>query len=336
MKTLLKKLVETAGPPGYEHSIRSLIRDEIKTLVDDLRIDNLGNLIARKGARAENGLRIMLAAHMDEIGLIVTHIDEKGFVRFAPLGGLHRLNLPGNRVRFLNGALGVVGSERLADEYSIPAFEQMFVDLGVSSRADCPVRVGDLAVMDRAFEEMGNRLVGKAMDDRAGVALLIQVLRQMSEQQQFPPHELYFVFSAQEEIGARGATVAAYEIDPDLGLSIDLTASAGTPKGIKSSVELGCGPAIKVRDQWMLSDPRIVNWMRMSAEKANLPYQLEILENGSTEARAIQLARSGVPVGGLSIPARYIHSPSEMVDLNDLQNSAALILELLNNPVNLK
>lgn len=335
MKSLLKKLSETPGPPGYETEVRALIKEEIQPFADEVRVDNLGNLIARKGQCSEDGLRIMLAAHMDEIGLIVTHIDEAGFARFAPLGGLSRSSARGSRVQFLNGAFGVIGIEHHSDSGRLPAYEQMYIDLGASSRAACPVRVGDLAVFERSFIEIQGRLVGKALDDRVGVALLIELLRQLSVQALPSPHELFFVFSAQEEIGARGAAVAAYQIDPDLGLSVDLTASGGTPKGLKMAVELGRGPAVKVRDQITIADPRIVRWMVDAAQQADLPHQLEILEKGSTDARVIQLARSGVPVGGLSIPARYLHSPSEMVDETDLQNALLLLLAMLSHPVDL-
>jgi endoglucanase len=333
MKLLLQKLAETAGPPGFENQVRSLIWSEIQPLVDELRLDNLGNLIARKGRRQQDGQRILLAAHMDETGLIVTHVDERGFARFASLGAVQKVSAPGNRVQFLNGSVGVIGSERLKEANSVPSLEQLFIDLGAKSRETCPVRVGDLAVIERSFLEMGNRLVGTALDDRAGVALLIEVLRNMSEHETSSPHELYFVFSAQEEVGSRGATVAAYEIEPDIGLAIDLTASGGTPKGLKMDVRLGEGPAIKVRDQLMLSDPRVVSWMVKTAEQARLPHQFEILEKGTNDARAIQLARSGVAVGGISIPARYLHTSSEMVDIDDLKSALRLLSLLLSKPV---
>lgn len=335
MKSLLKKLVETPAPPGYESGVRALIKDEVLPFADKIQVDNLGNLIVCKGQRGENGLRIMLAAHMDEIGLIVTHVDERGFARFAPLGGHFRAGVRGARVQFLNGALGVIGFEGNLDTNRLPDFEQMFIDLGASSRAECPVGVGDLAVFERGLIEVRGRLVGKALDDRVGVALLVELLRQLAAPAVQSPHELFFVFSAQEEIGSRGAMVAAYQIEPDLGLVVDLTASGGTPKGLKMEVELGSGPAIKVRDQYTIADPRLVNWLVSAAQLNNLPYQLEILEKGSTDADVIQLSRSGVPVGGVSIPARYLHSPSEMVDTADLQNALDLLLAVLSQPLDL-
>jgi endoglucanase len=169
------------------------------------------------------------------------------------------------------------------------------------------------------------------MDDRISVATLIQVMRQLKE----TPHELFFVFSTQEEVGLRGATAAAYGVDPDLGFAVDITLTGDTPKTIKMEVSLGKGPAIKVRDSSMLADPRVVRWMADTAERAKIPYQYEILEAGGTDAHAIQLTRMGVPAGCVSIPCRYVHSPSEMVDYNDVQNTVRLILELVSHPVHL-
>ncbi len=332
MKELIQKLVEAPGPSGFESHIRQIVRAEVEPYADEVRVDALGNLIARKGGGSPEGKKIMLAAHMDEIGVMVTHIDENGFARFTTIGGVRPQNLPGGRVRFVNGAQGVIGVERSQKSNELPTFEQMFIDLGATNRETCPVRVGDAAAFDRPLAVLGERLVSKAMDDRIGVAVLIQTLRQL----QNSPHELYFVFSVQEEVGLRGATTAAYEINPDIGLAVDVTLTGDTPKGVKMEVSLGKGPAIKVRDSGMLTDPRLVDWMVSTAEKANIPYQLEVLEAGSTDARAIQITRAGVPAGCLSIPCRYVHASSEMVDYRDVQSGVKLLLEMLQQPVALK
>jgi putative aminopeptidase FrvX len=331
MKSLIQKLVETASPSRYEADIRNVIRAEIEPLVDNLQIDALGNLIAQKGQAKPSGIKIMLAAHMDEIGVMVTHVDKNGFVRFLPLGGVYPRHCIGGRVRFLNGQTGVINSERIEESTKLPTFEQMFIDVGAKDQKSVALHVGDVACFDRPFSDLGDRLVSKAMDDRIGVAVLIETLRQWKRS----PHQVYFVFSTQEEVGTRGVTPAAFGIDPDLGLSVDVTLTGDTPKGSKMQVKLGNGPAIKVRDSGMLSDPRVVDWMVKGAEKARLPYQLEVLEAGTTDARAIQVTRGGVPVGCLSIPCRYVHSPSEMVDYNDVQNSVRLLVELLSKPVDL-
>jgi endoglucanase len=330
MKELIQKLVETPAPSGYEVKMRELVRSEITPLVDEIRVDALGNLIARKGRPTPQGMKIMLSAHMDEIGLIITHVDENGFARFTTIGGVRAHNLPGGRVRFMNGAMGVI-SKQHHSEPDASAFEEMFIDVGAKNRKDSPVRLGDVGVFERPFTELGDRLVAKSMDDRIGVAVLIETLRQLDS----TPHEICFVFSVQEEVGLRGATTAAFGIDPQLGLAVDVTGTGDTPKDIKMEVSLGKGPAVKVRDGGMLTDPRVVDWMARTAEKAHLPYQLEVLEYGTTDARAMQVSRAGVPVGCLSIPCRYIHSPSEMVDYGDVQNAVLLMAALLSGPIDL-
>ena len=333
MKDLIKKLVEITGPSGYETKVRELVRAEIESYADEIRVDPLGNLIARKGAvkaqGANVGKRMMISAHMDEIGIVVTHVDKNGFARFTNIGGVYPRNCVGGRVRFLNGAQGVIGLEKGAN--ASPALSEMYIDLGATHPKDCPVKIGDIAAFERPFVDLGNRLVSKAMDDRIGVAVAIETLRQIKS----TPHEISFVFSVQEEVGLRGATTSAFGVDPDIGIAIDVTASGDTPKGLKMEVGLGKGAAIKVRDGGMLSDPRVVDWMVKTAEKKNIPHQLEILEGGTTDARAIQTSRAGVPAGCLSIPCRYVHSPSEMVDFNDVQNGIKLLVAMLSHPVQL-
>jgi endoglucanase len=333
MKPLIQKLVETQGPSGYETQIRSVVRAEVEPFADDIKVDALGNLIVRKGMGGADGIKIMLAAHIDEIGVMVTQVDVDGFVRFTTLGGVRPYTCVGGRVRFLNGAAGVINMEPLDDMSKMPTFEQLFIDMGCSSRDDTPLRVGDVGTFDRTFLDLGGRLVAKSLDDRIGAAVLIETLRQIKD----TPHQLYFVFSTQEEVGVRGATAAAFGIDPNLGLAVDVTATGDTPRRtkVRMDVSLGKGPAIKVRDGGMLADRRVVDWMVKAAEQLSLPYQMEILEGGSTDARAMQLTRAGIPAGCLSIPCRYVHSPSEMVDFADVQNAIRLLVELISHPVNL-
>lgn len=331
MKSLIQELVETASPSGYEKNIREVIRSKVEPHADEVQVDALGNLIAIKGQTKVGGKKIMLAAHMDEIGIIATHIDEAGFIRFTTIGGVRRHTCIGGRVRFLNGTQGVIGYEALEDKNKLPPFNQMYIDVGAKNRTDCPVRIGDVAAFDRSFAVYGDRLVSKAMDDRIGVSVLIETLRLLKSS----PNQVYFVFSVQEEVGLRGATTAAYGLDPDIGIAVDVTASGDTPKGIKMDVALGFGPAIKVRDSGMLSDPRVVDWMVKTAKKSKFPFQLEVLEAGTTDARAIQLTRAGVPAGCVSIPCRYVHAPSEMVDFNDVQFAVKLLLALVKRKVEL-
>jgi putative aminopeptidase FrvX len=333
MKALIQKLVETQGPSGYETQIRAMIQEEASPYADDVRVDALGNLIVQKGKGSEEGIKLMLAAHIDEIGVMVTQVDENGFLRFTTLGGVRPYTCVGGRVRFLNGASGVIYMEPLDDMTKQPTFDQLYIDLGLSAKQDSPVRIGDVGTFDRPFLDLGKRLVAKSMDDRIGAAVLLETLRQIKE----TPHQLFFVFSTQEEVGLRGATTAAFGIDPDLGLSVDVTGTGDTPRRtkVRMEVSLGNGPAIKVRDGGMLADRRVVDWMVGGAEKLGLPYQMEILEGGTTDARAMQISRAGVPAGCLSIPCRYVHSPSEMVDFDDVQNAVRLLIELVSHPVSL-
>ncbi|GAB1469765.1 M42 family metallopeptidase [Chloroflexota bacterium] len=331
MKPLLKTLTETFGPSGYEDEIRKVIEKEVKPFADEIRVDAMGSLIVRKKptVKAKNSRRIMLAAHMDEIGVIASHVDTNGFVRFASNGGVFGRYTLGARIRFLNGVTGVVGFDKLESVNDAPSMSKMYIDVGASSRKDCPIKVGDFGAFERSYLEMGNRLVAKSMDDRAGVVVLIETLKSIKS----TPNDLYFVFTTQEEVGARGAGTAAYGIEPEIGIAIDVTSTGDTPASLKMSMELGKGPCVKVRDPGMLSDPRVVEWMINTAEKAKLPYQREVLLVGSTDARAIQSSRAGVMAGALSIPCRYIHSASEMVDYEDLKNSVKLLTAMLSKPV---
>ncbi|MBN1451358.1 MAG: M42 family metallopeptidase [Anaerolineales bacterium] len=331
MKQLIQKLAETFGPSGYEDAIREVILAEIKSLADEIRVDSLGNITARKGSAAKNGKRVMLAAHMDEIGLIATHIDEDGFVRFTTVGVPYARYLLGGRIRFVNGVQGVIGSEKLDKSNEIPPTDKMFIDVGATSKRDCPIRVGDVAAFERPFVEMGKRLVAKSLDDRAGVAIAIETLRRLEP----GPNEVYFVFTVQEEVGVRGATVSAYGVDPEIGLAIDVTPTGDTPNPVRRDIALGKGPAIKVKDHLMLSDPKVVAWMEHTAQRAKIPTQREVLTGGSTDARAIQVSRTGVPAGGLVLPCRYVHSPSEMIDYDDVENAVKLLTALLSAPIDL-
>lgn len=333
MKQLLKQLTETFGPSGYEDEVRKLVQAEVEPLADEVKVDALGNLIARKKPAkvTKDTKKIMVAAHMDEIGLIVSHVDEKGFVRFAPIGGVFGKYVHGGRVRFLNGVQGVVGYDRFEKVNEAPPMNKIFIDVGATSKKDCPVQVGDVAAFDRPFTEMGDRLVAKSMDDRVGVLVAIEALRALKAS----PHDVYFVFTTQEEVGSRGAGTSAYGIDPDLGIAVDVTSTADTPDAFKMEMVLGKGPCVKFKDSGAISDPRVVQWMIRTAEKGRIPYQREVLLFGGTDAANIQHARAGVPSGCISIPARYIHSPSEMVDYADVQNSVKLLTALLRTPIEL-
>lgn len=333
MKKLLQQLTEAFGPSGYEDNIRKLVLAEVKPLADEIKVDALGNLIARKRPSkvTKDTKKIMIAAHMDEIGLMVSHVDENGFVRFSNIGGIFGKYVLGGRVRFLNGVQGVIGYDRFEKVHEVPSLDKVYIDVGATSKKDCPVKVGDVAAFDRPFVEMGNRLVAKSMDDRVGVLVAIETLRALKS----TPHDVYFVFTTQEEVGVRGAGTSAFGVDPDVGIAIDVTPSADTPNAAKMEMALGKGPCVKIQDAGAISDPRVVQWMIRTAEKNKIPYQREVLLFGGTDARAIQMTRAGVPAGCLSVATRYVHSPSEMVDYTDVQNSVKLLAAILRTPIDL-
>ncbi len=325
---LLEQLTQTFGPSGYEDEIRAVIRTVVEPLADELRVDPLGSLVVYRKGTGE-GKKIALAAHMDEIGLMATYIEEKGYVRFTSIGGVRPLNCIGGRARFANGVTGVIYAERRDDASTVPELRHLYIDVGATGRADCPVAVGDPAQFVGPLTRQGQRLVSKTLDDRIGCYVLIEVLRQLAA----TPHDLYFVFSTQEEIGLAGARTTAFRIDPDIAISVDVTATGDTPKALPMAVELGKGPAVKVKDSGMIAHPLVRDMLVAAAQKAGVPYQMEILVGGSTDAAAMQLVRSGVPSGCLSIPCRFVHSPSEMVDEADVENAIAVLLTALRTTV---
>ncbi len=322
----IRKLVECYGPSGHEDQIRALILEEIDGLADEVSVDALGNIIAWKRSRRSHAPRVMLSAHMDEIGVMVTHVDREGFLRFTPIGGVMPLTLIGNRVRFADGTLGAIYVEQREDNNKAPTYEQLYIDAG---SPDHGIRVGDAAGFAREMVVNGERLIAKSMDDRIGCAIQIEVLRRADKL----ANEVAFVFSTQEEVGLRGARTAAYGVDPLLGIAIDVTRTGDTPKGHKMEVALGKGPAIKVKDSGMLAAPEVIALMEEAARRARVPTQREVLVAGSTDAASMQLVRAGVKAGCLSIPCRYIHTTSEMVDINDVENGVRLLLALLEKRV---
>ncbi|MBS1252856.1 MAG: putative aminopeptidase YsdC [Anaerolineales bacterium] len=331
MKTLIRKMCQTFGPSGNEEQIREAIIGEIKDVVDEYRIDALGNLITVRRPRDGNGQRVMLAAHMDEIGVIVTHVDDDGFLRFAPIGGVLTTALIGARVVFANGVEGTFGVEGKPLPTSNPDAHSIFLDVGAASQDDVPVSVGDAAAFRHQFADQGGRLIAQNFDDRIGCAVLIEALRGLAD----TPHEVYGVFTVQEEVGLRGATTSAFGIAPDVAIAIDVTATGDTPEAHPMAVALDEGPAIKVKDRGMLAHPGVKRLLVETAQEHEIPYQLEVLEFGSTDARAIQVTREGVPAGVVSIPTRYLHTPSQMVAYADVQHCVQLLTALLSYQIEL-
>jgi len=333
MKDLIKELVETYGPSGFEGEVRWVIRHHVEALADELWIDAMGNLFALKRGDG-SGRRIMLAAHMDEIGVIVTQVEDSGLMRFSNVGTIPLKTLMGARVRFANGTVGLINHDggiraEILDR-EVPDMRRWFIDVGASNKDDLPVGVGDVAVFERPYVDLGARIIAGGFDDRVGCAVLIETMRQMDQS----PHDVIFTFTVQEELGTRGARVAAYDLNPAIGLAVDVTPTGDSPKQeLPISVDLGSGPAIKVADTGMIAHPRLRRALVQLAEDHHIPYQLEVLPIGTTDAAAIQGTRSGVIAGAVSIPCRYVHTPSEMVAMADVENAVHLLTALLSDPL---
>lgn len=330
MKELLKKLSEAYGPSGREETVARVIRNEIKDYVDETFTDNMGNFYAvKKGA----GTKIMVAAHMDEIGVIVTYIDDKGFLRVSNVGGVSPFILLGQKMIFENGTIASVGMEKLDDIKKL-TLEKLYLDIGAKNKEEAlkQVRVGDIATYHRELSFAGNRAIGKAMDNRAGCAVLIQAIRELTETN----NEIYAVFTSQEEVGLRGSRTSSYRINPDIGLAVDITLVGDTPEAPTMDVSLGKGPTVKVKDASVICHPRLKETLSEMAEKNNIPYQFEVLIAGGTDAGAIHLTREGIPSGVISIPCRYVHTPAEMVDLDDMENAVRLLKTFLTSQIDMQ
>lgn len=332
MKELIRRLCEVYGPCGQEESVRRLISQEIAGLVDESRVDPLGNLIAlKRGAGNGSGpaKRVMIAAHMDEIGVMVSHVDANGFLRFTNVGSVLPYTLFGSRVLFANGSQGTFGMEGKPIATEKPEMDKMFLDVGATSAADAPVGVGDVGVFRSEFADLGGRILAPSLDNRIGCAILVQTLKELTS----TPNDIYAVFTVQEEVGLRGATTAAFGVEPDVALALDVTVTGDMPESHTMAVALGKGPAVKVLDKRMIAHPGVRRWLVNAAQAYDIPYQLEVLEYGSTDAAAMQISRAGAPAGALSIPSRYIHTPVQMVDYGDVQNTVRLLVNALSGPV---
>jgi putative aminopeptidase FrvX len=333
---LLKRLCETPGVASREGQIRSVAIESLRPVVDEIRIDALGNAIDLK--RGSGKRRVMIAAHVDEIGFLVRHVDSNGFLKLQPIGGFDRRALFAQRVlvttsagQTLRGAL-MPGSKPIhlmaGEEPKGPKVDDYFVDLGLTGDAAREaVEVGDMVTLDRTVERVGGNVVGKAMDDRVGVYVMIQALRQLRSNEA----DIYAIATVQEEVGLRGALTSAYDVEPDIGIALDITLALDIPGAAESDAvsRLGKGAAIKIMDSSLICDPRLVRQFRDIAQCDNIPHQLEILPRGGTDAGAIQRTRGGVPSITLSIPARYVHTVNEMVSETDVEACATLLARFL-------
>ena len=336
---LLKDICERPGAPGYETPIRTLIEQEIQGLADEVRIDNMGNLIAKVKGRASDAKRVLVAAHMDEISFMVTHIDDEGFIRFHVLGGFDPKTLTAQRVIIHSekgDIVGVMGCKPIhllsAEERAKPlAIKDYFIDTGMpKAEVEKHIAVGDPITRERELIEMGDCVNSKSIDNRVSVFILVETLKQLKKTK--PAHDVYAVFTVQEEVGLRGATAAASGIDPDFTIALDTTIANDLPgfAAHEQVTKLGKGAAIKILDGSVLCDSRMIRFMKQIAAKNTIPYQMEILPAGGTDTGALQrFSKGGSIAGAISIPTRYLHQVIEMANKNDIQYCIDLLTACL-------
>ena len=325
MYSLIKKVVCCPGVSGNEKQIAALLEKEVAPFVDETYTDALGNLIAIKYGNLPEGERkkLLYCAHMDEIGFIVTFIEENGFIRFAPIGGINFVAAAFSHVVFANGEKGILVPEvgAKASEYTADKF---VVDIGATSAKEAArkVKIGDCFSLAHNLSKLGaNRAVGRPIDDRIGCAIMIEVAKKLADN---CPHDMYYVFSVQEEVGCRGARPAGFSIAPDIALAFDVTGTGDSQGAKPMAVKLGGGAAIKIKDGSVICSGEVVSKLQKLAKENKITAQNEILLYGGTDTSVLQAAGIGAYAGCISIPSRYIHSGVEMIDLRDVDSCTAL------------
>ncbi|MEO0312338.1 MAG: hypothetical protein RIQ89_1995 [Bacteroidota bacterium] len=331
---LLKEICETPGTSGFEQPIRNVVLRELKAMNINHYIDAMGNVIALKPGKEDK--RVMIAAHMDEIGFIVTHIDENGFLRFHTLGGFDPKTLTAQRV-IVHGKkdlIGVMGSKPIhlmtAEERTKPVhIQDYFIDLGMSRKeVEKVVSVGTPVTRQRELIEMGDCVNCKSIDNRVSVFILLETLRRLKK----TSYHIYGVFTVQEEVGLRGAQVAAHHIEPHFGFGLDTTIAYDVPGSAahEQVTKLGHGTAIKIMDSSTICDYRMVSYMKKTADKYKVKWQAEILQAGGTDTAGVQrMGKTGAIAGAVSIPTRHIHQAIEMANKEDIKNSISLLQHCL-------
>ena len=317
---LIQTLTAAHGPSGNEGGVREVIARLAAPYAQEITTDTLGNLIIH---RPGQGPKVMLCAHMDSIGFIVTHVEEEGFLRVGKLGGVAPVEALYTPVRFRNGVRGVFVKEEKAEDKGLK-LDACYVDIGAKSREEAlsMVQVGDTAVYDSPTFCNGDKVVSPYLDNRIACAILLNVLEGLKE----TPNDLSLVFTAQEEVGLRGARTAAWTIAPDWALAVDVTDVDDTPGTERcGTVQLGKGAAVKVMDSSVICHPQVVQTLERLAKEQDIPVQRDIMRAGGTDAGAVQAARLGVRTGGVSVPCRYIHTPVEMASLEDAQRCVQLL-----------
>lgn len=327
-QTLKKLLPMTPSVSGREEYIRKVIAEMMRPLTDEVRVDAMGNLICVKRGTAQKPQKVMLCAHMDEIGFIVNFIEENGMLRVAPIGGIHYGACAFSEVVFENGTRGVLVAEADVPSKEVPKAEKCVIDIGAASRreAERRVKIGDCcAVLPRVTKLTANRVAGRPLDDRIGCACLVKIAEALTA----PTDDVYYVFSVQEEVGLRGARPAAFSVAPDVALIFDVTATGDEQSAKPMAVKLGAGVAVKIKDSSVICHAGLVDELLDTAKRAGIAAQCEILTYGGTDTASVQMTGMGCRAGALSIPTRYIHSAVEMIDLRDANAVVALTVAYL-------
>jgi endoglucanase len=329
MNELLKQLTEAVGVSSAEKEVRLLIKDLIADHVDEWRVDTMGNLIALKRGTGQLDLRVLVDAHMDEVGLMVTEVDSSGMLKFEGVGGFDDRALLGKVVQIGPKKLtGVIGARpihllKASQVNSVVKRESMRIDIGARNKdaARSKVKIGDVAAFVTQYEELGPTAIGKAFDDRAGCAALVELLRAEPY-----PFDLMAAFTVQEEVGLRGAQVAAYGARPDAAFVLECTPAYDLPnkKDVSPNVALGQGPSIYVMDRGTIQDPRLVSHITHTAAERNIPFQIRQPGGGGTNTAAIQRLHGGIPAATIAVPGRYAHTPAMMINLDDYANIVKL------------
>ena len=325
----LKQIVQTQGVSGKERPVAEKIKEMIAPFCDETYIDALGNLIAVKKGNAEKAKKVMLCAHMDEIGFIVNFIEESGFIRVAPVGGISYVACAYGEVVSENGTHGVL----VPNDATKPADykpDLFYIDIGADSetQAKKKVKIGDTFVLKSNLSKLcGQRVIGRPLDDRIGCAVVVEIAKEIAKTG--AENDIYYVFSVQEEVGCRGSKTAAFAIAPDMSLTFDVTGTGDTSGAKPMNVKLGGGAAIKIKDSSVICDVDVVDKLNELAKEKKIKAQLEILPYGGTDTSSIQMSGAGCRAGALSIPSRYIHSGVEMIDMKDAQACVDLAVEFI-------
>jgi len=335
MKELLEKLSNATGISGYEDEIRAIMKKELSKY-GETEVDNFGNVICVKGSGSP---KIMLAAHMDEIGLLVKHIDDKGFIRFIPMGGVDDETLPAIKVKILAekevipGIIGFKPPHLKKDEEAKKKIklEEMYIDTGLSAEeVKKKIQIGDAVVFESEFSDLGDNVVGKALDNRAGCAVLIEVMKNLKDFK----GTVYGVATAQEEIGLKGARTSAFKINPDFALALDVSIAGDTPdiNETETDIKINGGPCITVVEasgRGLVPSPQVKKHLIKCARDSKISYQLEASKGGMTDAAIIYMTNEGIRTGGVSVPTRYIHSPNSLCNMKDLKGAVDLTVKFL-------